>query len=57
MYKVAWGRLFELTPAKEIVWEYIAPYYHTGFDGDSVNWIFRAFRYSKDSPEIVCRLE
>lgn len=52
----AFGRLFEVTPAKEIVWEYISPYYFTGLDGDSVNWIFRAFRYAPDSAEIAGRL-
>ena len=51
----AFGRLFEVTPAKEIVWEYVSPYYFTGFDGDSINWIFRAFRYARDSAEIAGR--
>jgi len=39
------GRIFELSPNKEFVWEYVSPYYHTfPFYGRN-NYIFRAFRY------------
>ncbi|MBT4939686.1 MAG: aryl sulfotransferase [Rhodospirillaceae bacterium] len=51
-----WGRLFEVTPAGEIVWEYISPYFGKTFTGDDTNWVFRAFRYAKDSVEIAGRL-
>ena len=53
-----WGRLFEVTPEKEIVWEYVSPYFqkdHPPYtDG---NYIFRAYRYAADSPEIGGRLD
>jgi len=39
------GRIFELNPYKEIVWEYVNPYYHRfPFYGRN-NYIYRAFRY------------
>ncbi|MBN2073834.1 MAG: aryl-sulfate sulfotransferase [Actinobacteria bacterium] len=42
------GRIFEVTPACEIVWEYISPHYHdTGIFGHS-NIMFSAFRYGPD---------
>ncbi|MDR3240535.1 MAG: aryl-sulfate sulfotransferase [Clostridiales bacterium] len=38
------GRLIEVTPEHEIVWEYINPYYNT-FNGKfSMNMIYRAYR-------------
>ncbi|GIX47529.1 MAG: hypothetical protein KatS3mg131_1740 [Candidatus Tectimicrobiota bacterium] len=42
------GRLFEVTRAGEVVWEYINPYffYEPGRPGLN-NWVFRAFRYSE----------
>ena len=42
------GRLFEVTPDGRIVWEYISPYYsETPMLGPN-NWVFRAFRYSRE---------
>ena len=45
------GRLFEVTPQKEIVWEYISPFYGV-VDGvnnlESLNSSFRAHRYGYD---------
>ena len=38
-----WGRIFEVTPLGEIVWEYIVPYYRT-YLGDYTNQIYRAYR-------------
>ena len=52
-----WGRLFEVTPEGELVWEYISPFENPSYDGNVVNWIFRAFRYAEDSPEIAGRLK
>ena len=53
-----WGRIFEVTPAGDIVWEYINPFIvassHRG-DGNT-NCVFRALRYAPDSPEIQGRL-
>lgn len=52
----SFGRLFEVTPDDEIVWEFINPDFDDMFMGDKVNWVFRAFRYAEDSPEIGGRL-
>ena len=52
-----WGRIFEITPEGELAWEYVSPYLHAAHIGDDVNWIFRAFRYGEDSPEIDGRLK
>lgn len=51
-----WGRLFEVTPGGEIVWEYISPYTDKMFTGDTANWVFRCFRYAADSAEIGGRV-
>jgi hypothetical protein len=55
-----WGRIFEVTPAGDMVWEYINPF--TGRQeapgpsvGD-VSFVFRAYRYAPDGPEIQSRL-
>lgn len=38
------GRLIEVTPEHEIVWEYINPYYNKLGDKFSLNMIYRAYR-------------
>jgi hypothetical protein len=42
------GRIFEVTAAGEVVWEYVSPHF---FDEPGVlglnNWVFRAFRYTE----------
>ncbi len=40
------GRIFELTPDKEIVWEYTSPYFAN--DPDRTGRIFRAYRVRFD---------
>jgi hypothetical protein len=35
------GRLFEITPENEIVWEYVSPYFGTN---QPVNRVYRAYR-------------
>ncbi|MEE2998508.1 MAG: aryl-sulfate sulfotransferase [Pseudomonadota bacterium] len=55
-----WGRLFEVTRDKEIVWEYISPFFVADepeqiFAGS--NHIFRAYRYAIDGPEIQSRVK
>lgn len=52
-----WGRIFEVTPQKNIVWEYISPYF-TKKNGEEPidNNIFRAYRYDVDGPEIRNRV-
>lgn len=52
-----WGRLFEVTPEGELVWEYINPVNDKAFFGETVNWVFRCFRYAEDSAEIAGRLK
>ncbi|HTT80499.1 MAG TPA: aryl-sulfate sulfotransferase [Stellaceae bacterium] len=43
------GRIFEVTRAGAVVWEYVSPYF---FDEPGAlglnNWVFRAFRYTED---------
>ncbi|MDP6173823.1 MAG: arylsulfotransferase family protein [Rhodospirillales bacterium] len=55
-----WGRLFEVTREGELVWEYISPYtFKQSAPGPSVgdvNFVFRAYRYPADGPEIAGRL-
>lgn len=48
----AFGRIFEVTPEGDIVWEYINPR-HIDRDGLRHNWVFRAYRYSVDGPELA----
>ena len=43
------GRLFEVTPSKEVVWEYISPFWARGTQG-LANAVFRAHRYGPDHP-------
>ena len=40
------GRLFEITPEREIVWEYVSPYFGTNQPG--VNRVYRAYRLPYD---------
>ena len=51
-----WGRLFEVTPEGEIVWEYVSPFMGPDRNGDPSNEVFRAYRYAADSPQIRNRL-
>ncbi|MEM7259360.1 MAG: aryl-sulfate sulfotransferase [Pseudomonadota bacterium] len=54
-----WGRLFEVTPECEIVWEYINPFTVEQTRGPTVgtvNSVFRAYRYSHDGAQIRGRL-
>ncbi len=50
------GRVFEVTHGKEIVWEYVCPYFAAyGPEGPS-NALFRCYRYAGDSLEIAGRV-
>ena len=53
------GRIFEVTPEGEIVWEYINPFFgpHPVLEQGEVNWVFRAKRYQLNSPEIQNRVK
>jgi hypothetical protein len=51
-----WGRIFEITSAGDVVWEYVSPFMGPDRDGDPSNEVFRAYRYAPDSPQIQNRL-
>ena len=57
-----WGRIFEVTPGGDIVWEYISSHFGPCGPASEVhskaigNWVFRAYRYAPDAPEINGRL-
>jgi len=47
------GRLFEVTPGKEIVWEYVSPFYvQNPRLGGSMNLVFKAHRHLLDDPAL-----
>ena len=48
------GRLFEVTPNCEVVWEYISPFFAEGNNG-MANGVFRAHRYSMEDPALLGR--
>jgi hypothetical protein len=52
-----WGRIFEVTPDKEIVWEYVSPFLGQDRYGDLSNEIFRAYRYRPGSPQLQSGIE
>lgn len=50
------GRIFEVTPEKDIVWEYINPFFGqigVGRATESVNAVFRAHRYGPEHPALA----
>lgn len=42
------GRIFEITPHGETVWEFISPFYHSSAVYGRNNMLFRAYRYGYD---------
>ena len=50
------GCVAEVTPDCDVVWEYINPVFNDHARLGSFNWLFRARRYARDSPEIAGRL-
>jgi len=48
------GRLFEVTPSNQIVWEYISPFLARNQHGVN-NGVFRAHRYGPDHPALLGR--
>lgn len=55
----SWGNIFEVTPGREIVWEYINPFVvplSATRDIAGSHQVFRAYRYGADSPEIRGRV-
>ncbi|MEQ8699851.1 MAG: arylsulfotransferase family protein [Bauldia litoralis] len=53
-----WGRVFEVTPEGETVWDYVNPVFEGPFpiSEGKANAMFRAYRYAADGPEIEGRL-
>jgi hypothetical protein len=48
------GRFFEVTPGRDIVWEYVNPFYvNNPRLGGRINITFRAHRYGPDAPELA----
>ena len=42
------GRMFQVTPQSEVVWEYINPYFHENVEGMMINSVFRSTYYTAD---------
>lgn len=42
------GRIFQVTPEGEVVWEYVNPYFAPNVFGYDINMVFRAFFYTPD---------
>jgi len=51
------GRMFEVTQAGEIVWEYVSPFYNAVPQIGTTNQIFRARKYEKGDPGLSRLLE
>ena len=49
------GRLFEVTRAKEVVWEWINPFVNNDSRGGPTVSIYRAHRYGPDHPALKDR--
>jgi hypothetical protein len=50
------GRIFEVTHAGEVVWEYVNPhFFHQPGASGLNNWVFRAFRYTEAEIEAARR--
>jgi hypothetical protein len=49
------GRLFEVTKAGAVVWEWWNPVFNTRPDGVSMAWLFRAYRYGPEYPGLAGR--
>lgn len=47
--ETTWGRIFEVTPDGEIVWEFVNPIYAGGMGLVGItSWIYRAYRYTPE---------
>jgi hypothetical protein len=49
------GRLFEVTRRGEVAWEWWNPVYNSRPDGQSMGWVFRAYRYGPNHPGLAGR--
>ncbi len=53
-----WGRIFEVMPDGEIVWEYVSPYEDwIARGGGTGNWVLQALRYAADTPNVAGRMQ
>ena len=43
------GRIFQVTPEGEVVWEYVSPFFGPNAFGYEVNMVFRAFFYPPEA--------
>ncbi len=51
------GRIFEVTSAGEIVWEYVSPYGDPAEEGPAIeSWIFKALKYTPDDVDFPASL-
>lgn len=50
------GCVFEVTPAGEVVWEYVCPYFNHTEKFGHVNWLFRARHYQADAVDLSGRV-
>ncbi len=50
------GAVFEVTPDRDVVWEYVCPFWGAHPHLGEINFLFRARRYAADSPEIRNRV-
>ncbi len=50
------GCLTEITADGEVVWEFVSPHETPHPKYGSINWIFRAYRYAPDAPELKGRV-
>jgi hypothetical protein len=48
------GRVFEVTPRGEVVWEWTSPFVHE-VRGEMAAMLFRAHRYGQDHPALAGR--
>ena len=51
----ATGRLFEVTPQREVVWEYVSPFTLIDPRFGPTPAVFRAHRHRADAPELAGR--
>jgi hypothetical protein len=51
----ATGRIFEVTPERETVWEYVSPFLHLDPRFGPTPAVFRAHRYEADDPRLAGR--
>lgn len=51
------GCVFEVSPAGDILWEYVCPFCNEAGIFGKVNWLFRARYYDAQSTELLGRIK